>query len=273
MNGYIAAVAQVRAAENREENLRKAGELIREAARLGAKLVVLPEDAAYVGPDAPDLIAEPLDGPYCARMSALASELGIWLYAGSFPEENGTARPYNTAPLFGPDGRTAALYRKLHMFDGVAVNGRVSNESAKRTPGSEIVVADTALGSFGLSVCYDIRFPEMFRAMALRGAQAFLCGARFAMQTGKDHWEPLLRARAIENGCYVIAAGQIGTNHGFTAYGKSMIIDPWGDVIACCGEGEGIALAGIDPARAEEVRDRLPSLKNRRSDVYGGPGR
>ena len=272
MNGYIAAVAQFRATEDREENIGKAGELIREAARLGAKLVVLPEDAAYVGTDTPDLVAEPPDGPYCARMSGLASELGIWLCAGSFPEENGTRRPYNSMPLFGPDGRLLALYRKLHMFDGVVVNGRASNESARRTPGSEIVVADTALGRFGLSVCYDIRFPELFRAMALRGAQAFLCGARFAMQTGKDHWEPLLRARAIENGCYVIAAGQIGTNHGFTAYGKSMIVDPWGDVIACCGEGEGIAPAVIDSARAGEVRDRLPSLRNRRSDVYGGPG-
>ena len=273
MAGYIAAVAQFGATENREENLRKAEELIREAAGLGAALVALPESAAYVGPDASDAAAEPLDGPYCAKMSGLASELGIWLYAGSFAERNGTKKPYNTAPLFGPDGRLRAAYRKLHMFDVDVADGPAYKESAKKTPGSEIVVADTPLGKLGLSVCYDLRFPEMFRAMALRGTLAFLCGACFMAQTGKDHWEPLLRARAIENGCYMIASGQIGKNYAYRSYGKSMIVDPWGDVIACCGEHEGVASARIDPAYAEKVRRQVPSLKNRRSDVYGDPGR
>ena len=272
MSGYIAAVAQFGATEDREENLRKAEERIREAAAAGAELVVLPENSAYVGPDVSDAGAEPADGPYCAKRSALASELGIWLYAGSFPERNGTPRPYNTAPLFGPDGRLRALYRKLHMFDVVIANGPAVKESAKKTPGTEIVVAETPLGKLGLSVCYDLRFPEMFRVMALKGAETFLCGACFMLQTGKDHWETLLRARAIENGCYMIAAGQIGKNYAYRSYGKSMIVDPWGDVIACCGEREGVAIARIDPAYARKVREQLPSLRNRRSDVYGDPG-
>lgn len=267
---YLAAAVQINAGEDKAVNLEKAERLIRQAAASGARLVVLPENAFYVGTGKPEQISESMDGPYATQMSRLAKELGIWLHAGSFAESNGTPRPYNTTLLFGPDGKCKGVYRKIHMFDVTLANGPSSRESDRKTPGKEVVGVTTELGKVGLTTCYDMRFPELYRRLAIEGSEVFICCACFTMNTGKDHWMPLLRARAIENGCYMIASGQIGKNYAFQCYGKSMIVDPWGDVIACCGDYEGFALGMIDLDYVQHVRQQIPSLSNRRTDVFDG---
>lgn len=269
MTKFLTAVVQYNAGEDKQVNADKAEKFIEQAAHDGAKLIVLPENSFYVGTAQPARVSETVDGPYATRMSAAAKRLGVWLHAGSIGESNGTDRPYNTALLFAPDGSLAATYRKLHMFDVTIEDGPSSKESDKKTPGDCTVNIDTELGNIGLTTCYDMRFPELYRRLALDGAEIITCCACFTMNTGKDHWTPLLRARAIENGCYVVASGQIGKNYAFQAYGKSMIINPWGDVICCCGDYEGYAIGEIDLDYVKRVRTQIPSLKNRRSDMFG----
>jgi predicted amidohydrolase len=260
---YLAAAVQMSSGPDRAANLDRAAALVRRAATRGARLVVLPEVFAWRGPrDEEAAAAEPVPGPTTAAMSALAATLGIHLCAGSLLEVGpGDGRAYNTTCVFAPDGRLAATYRKLHLFD-VDLPGRVSvRESDTRAPGADVVVVPTALGTLGLSICYDLRFPELYRRLAGAGAEVLVVPSAFTFPTGAAHWEVLVRARAIESQCWVIAADQTGTSpSGHADFGDSMIVDPWGRVRARAGEGEDVVLAEVDLGYLARVRRELPSL-------------
>jgi deaminated glutathione amidase len=262
----LVAVCQLNARDDRAANLAAARGLLGRAAQAGAELAVLPEYVDYLGPGAGLPKPEPVDGEFAAFFAAAARELGIWVHAGSFHEAGPDAdRTYNTSLIFNPGGELAAIYRKIHLYD-VEIPGRVSyHESRSVAPGTEPVVTEIAGVPTGLSICYDLRFPELYRQLAIKGAKLVVVPAAFMMHTGRDHWEVLLRARAIENQCYVVAAGQIGDHDpGRTCFGRSMIIDPWGTVIAQAPDTTGIVTAEIDLERLEEIRTTLPSLANRR---------
>ncbi len=216
--------------------------------------------------------AEPLEGPTLAWARITARELGIDLVAGSFVERTDDGRHHNTCLHVGPDGELRAVYRKLHLFD-VEVAGTVYRESELEDPGEEIVVSRTAGGvELGLSVCYDLRFPELYRILALRGARVLLVPSAFTLATTRDHWEVLLRARAIEDQAYVVAANQIGASGaGAHSGGRSLIADPWGVVLAQAPDTETVIVAELDLRRLDDVRARLPSLANRRADAYRWP--
>ena len=256
---------------DRGRNIAAAERLVARAAAVGARLVVLPEKWPFV--HGPRLLegAEPLDGPSLAAARAWAREHGIAVVAGSVIEGNaGDRRARNTSVLVGPDGAVAAVYRKVHMFD-VDVGGVSYRESAATAAGDEVVVAEALGRRIGMSVCYDLRFPELYRRLADGGAEIIVVPAAFTAVTGRDHWEPLLRARAIENQAFVIAAGQHGRHDdGTESHGRSMVVDPWGIVLAQAPDGEGLAVADLDFARMDEIRERLPALRHRRPDVYGG---
>ncbi|GAA2659394.1 carbon-nitrogen hydrolase family protein [Paractinoplanes durhamensis] len=261
------AVCQVNSRENRDQNLAVARDMLERAAAAGAELAVLPEYVDYLGPAAGAPKPEGIDGEFAAFFGTAARELGLWVHAGSFhesgPDEH---RTYNTSLIFSPQGELTATYRKIHLYD-VEIAGRVSyQESRSVAPGEETVVADVAGVRTGLSICYDLRFPELYRRLAVQGeARILAVPAAFMLHTGRDHWEVLLRARAIENQCYVVAAGQIGDHDpGRTCFGRSMIIDPWGTVLAQAPDTVGIATADLDLARLELIRSELPSLANRR---------
>jgi len=260
---YVAAAVQMSSGPDRTRNLARASALVREAAARGARLVVLPEVFAWRGPgDAEGPVAEPVPGPTTAVLAALAHELGLYLCGGSILERvPGEARPYNTSCLFDPAGTLVARYRKVHLFD-VDLPGRVTvRESATRAPGNEAVTAPTPLGTLGLSVCYDLRFPELYRTLVRTGAEILLVPSAFTFPTGAAHWEVLCRARAVENQCYLIAADQTGMSpHGFPDYGDSLIADPWGRVLARAGDGEGVVTAEVDTAYIARVRRELPCL-------------
>jgi predicted amidohydrolase len=264
---YVAAAVQMSSGADKAANLARALALIREAAARGARLVVLPEVFAWRGPRAEEAAAaEPVPGPTTAALGALAGELGIVLCAGSLLETvAGEPRPYNTSCVFDPRGALVARYRKLHLFD-VELPGRVSvRESATRAPGTEVVTVPTALGTLGLSICYDLRFPELYRALVRAGAEILLVPSAFTFPTGAAHWEVLCRARAVENQCYVIAPDQTGTSpHGFADYGDSLIADPWGRVLARAGDGDGVVTAEIDRASLARIRRELPCLTHAR---------
>ena len=268
----LAAAIQLSSQPERDHNLEVADRLVREAAAAGAELIVLPEKWPVLGtPEQTAAAAEPLDGPTSAWASGLARELGIDLIAGSFSERvEGDDRGRNTSLHLGPDGRVRAVYRKLHMFD-VEVGGTVYRESEHEAPGAEVVVSETAAGvGLGLSVCYDLRFPELFRLLAVRGARILVISAAFTVATTREHWEVLLRARAIEEQCFVIAANQVGEHApGLRSGGRSMIVDPWGIVLAQAPDVETFVLAHLDLRRQDEIRRKLPSLANRRPAVYG----
>ena len=250
-------------------NVATAGRLVAEAAATGARLVVLPEKWPFIhGPRSREG-AESLDGPSLTAAREWARELGVAVLAGSIIEGRDDGLAHNTSVLIGPDGAPAATYRKLHMFD-VDVGGVAYRESAATAPGDAIVVGEVLGHRIGMSVCYDVRFPELYRRLALAGADVIVVPAAFTSTTGRDHWEPLLRARAIENQAFVIAAGQYGTHaDGTVSHGRSMIIDPWGLVLAQAADGEGVAVADLDFVRLAEIRERLPALRHRRDDVYG----
>lgn len=254
---------------DRDRNIAAAGALVARAAGAGARLVVLPEKWPYIhGPRTRDG-AEGLDGPSVAAARSWAREHGIAILAGSVIEARDDGRAHNTSVLVGPDGAVAAVYRKLHMFD-VDVGGVAYRESAATAPGDAIVVGEALGRRIGMSVCYDLRFPELYRRLVAEGAEVIVVPAAFTAATGKDHWEPLLRARAIENQAFVVAAGQSGTHDdGTVSHGRSMVVDPWGVVLAQAPDGEGVAIADLDFARMAEIRERLPALRHRRDDVYG----
>jgi predicted amidohydrolase len=266
MRSYLAAAVQMTASSSKEENLAKAETFVRLAAERGASLIVLPEVFAWRGPRAEEPAqVETIPGPMTERLAALARRHGIYLLAGSFLEKSDEARSYNTSLLLNPDGVILAHYRKIHLFD-VDIAGQVRvKESDTKKPGQEVVACQTPLGVFGLSVCYDLRFPELYRDLASKGAEVMFVPSAFTFPTGAAHWEPLLRARAIENQAYVIAPNQIGKNaHGFADYGNSMIIDPWGKVIARAADKECFITAEIDRDYLEKVRRELPCLAHRR---------
>jgi predicted amidohydrolase len=265
-----AAAVQMNSGENPEGNLRSADELVREAAARGASLVVLPEKwnrygRAEVVADA----AEDLDGPAGSWASAISRELGIDLIAGSIVERLG-GQAANTSVHYGPDGVARARYRKLHMFD-VEVDGVVYAESSFEQAGDQVVVSELADGAvLGMSICYDVRFPELYRALSQRGALVLAVPSAFTLATTRDHWEVLLRARAVENQSFVVAANQVGSHPpGDRCGGRSMIVDPWGVVLATAPDRECVVLADLDLASLAEVRRRLPALSHRRPvEIY-----
>jgi len=264
---YLAAAVQMNAGPDKAANLERAERLVRVGAARGANLVALPEVFNWRGKrNEQAAAAETLDGQSLTLMSRLARELQIHIVAGSVTEQiDGDSRCYNTSALLGPDGGRVAVYRKIHLFD-VDLPGRVTvRESDAKLAGAEVVTGATPLGAIGLSICYDLRFPELYRRLTFAGAQIIAIPSAFTFPTGEAHWEPLLRARAIENQAYVIAPAQFGPNiYGYSDYGNSMIVDPWGRVIARAADQEGVVVAPIDLEYQERVRRELPALKHAR---------
>jgi deaminated glutathione amidase len=268
-----AAAIQLNSNQEKERNLSIAEPLVREAAADGANLVVLPEKFNVLGsPDDLRAGAEPVPGPTTEWAGEVCRELGVWLVAGSIVERmEGDDKLRNTSALIGPDGGIHAVYRKIHLFD-VEVGGMVYRESDAEAPGDEVVVADVDGVELGMAVCYDLRFPELFRIMAVRGARVVSLPAAFTVPTGRAHWEILVRARAIENQIFVIAAGQIGSHPpDHESYGHSMIIDPWGEVLAEAPDEVGFITADLDFDAQRTVREKLPSLAHRQPHVYRWP--
>ena len=268
-----AAAVQLNSTDDFDRNLEVAGRLVRAAASDGANLVVLPEKWTVLGaPEAIRASAEPLDGPALSAVAAMARELEIFLVAGSVPEVvPGQEKLANTSVMFGPDGERLAVYRKIHMFD-VEVADVSYRESEIEEAGDQIALGDANGTGVGLSICYDLRFPELYRILALRGARVITVPSAFTERTGRDHWEVLIRARAIEDQVFIVAAGQIGAAppH-YRSYGRSMIVDPWGLVLAQAPDTEGFVSADLDFAAQDEVRERLPSLRHRRPEAYRWP--
>ena len=269
-----AAAVQLNSTADKQRNLATADRLTRTAAADGAELIVLPEKFNVLGAER-DLLegAEPLDGPTIGWARDAARELGVDLVAGSIAERReGHEKLANTSVHVGPDGEVRAVYRKIHMFD-VVVGGIEYRESSTEDPGDEIVVSETAAGvPLGLTVCYDLRFPELYRILAVRGAQVIALPAAFTKVTGRAHWEVLVRARAIENQAFVVAADQFGPHgDGKKSFGGSMIVDPWGEVLARAPDEECFVAADLDLARQEQVRSELPSLANRMPEAYRWP--
>jgi predicted amidohydrolase len=265
-----AAAIQMSSTPDKEENKVTAEVLIRGAVSAGADLVGLPELWSCHGLDEVYREnAEPVPGPTTEFMGDLARELGVYLLGGSILEgEPGARRLSNTSTLFDPSGEMTAVYRKIHLFD-VRVSDREYLESANIAPGNEIVTAKAGAATLGLSVCYDVRFPELYRLLALRGAEILAVPAAFTLQTGKDHWELLLRARAVENQAFVVAPAQWGQKaDGRWTYGRSMIVDPWGTVLATCPDHDGYALATLDLDFLDRFRAEFPALANRRPEAY-----
>lgn len=264
---FLAAVVQLTTTKDPERSLGEAETLVEKAAKLGATLVALPENVSFMGTEEEKLrLAEPLEGPTFRRIGALAAQHKIWLLGGTMPEKSARSdRAYNTSTLWTPEGKLAASYRKIHLFDIALGEGATHQESASVAPGERPVVAETPLGNIGMSVCYDLRFPLLYRAMVHRGAQIFTIPAAFTVPTGRDHWEVLIRARAIENQCFVLAPGQFGANTDTRrTFGRSMIVDPWGTVLAVAPDQPGVAVAEIDLERQKTLRANLPCLAHER---------
>src|ERR671910_539315 len=265
-----AAAIQLSSTPNKGENLDTAERLIRSAASTGAGLIALPELWNCHGlEEVYKENAEPVPGPTTEFLGGLAQELGVYLLGGSILEgDPQSTKLHNTSTFFGPDGRMSAVYRKIHLFD-VKAPDREYLESRTMAAGTEIVTAKAGAATIGLSVCYDVRFPELYRLLALRGAEVLAVPAAFTLQTGKDHWELLLRARAVENQAFVIAPAQWGQKaDGRWTYGRSMIVDPWGTVLATCPDRDGHALATLDLDYLERFRAEFPALTNRRPETY-----
>jgi predicted amidohydrolase len=270
------ACVQLTSREDKAANLERAEALVARAAATGADVVVLPEKWNGIG-DADRLwaLAEPLEGGESVEaVSDWARRHDVAIVAGSITERReGQEKCFNTCVVVDADGRIAAVYRKIHLFD-VDVGGLRYRESEAEAPGDEPVVTEVEGWPVGLSICYDVRFPELYRILALEGAELVTVPAHFTLHTGRDHWHVLLRARAIENQCFVAAAAQVGeTMPGKLSYGRSLIADPWGIVLAEAPDEEGVVSAELDRARLREIRAKLPSLANRRPDAYRRPAR
>jgi predicted amidohydrolase len=268
-----AAAVQLNSTDEYDRNLEVAERLVRGAAADGSELVVLPEKWTVLGsPEAIRSCAEPLDGPALTAAAAWARELGIHLVAGSVPEVVPEwDKLANTSVMFGPDGEQRAIYRKIHMFD-VDVGDVAYRESAVEQAGEEIALGEADGRMIGLTICYDLRFPELYRILTLRGARVITVPSAFTERTGRDHWEVLIRARAIEDQIFMVAAGQIGfAPPHYRSYGRSMIVDPWGVVLTQAADTECFISADLDFTIQDEVRDSLPSLRHRRPRAYRWP--
>jgi len=268
---YRAAAIQILASSDKGANLQEAEGWVCRAASEGAELVALPEVFSYRGPGE-RAAAETIPGPTSRWMRALASELGIHFLAGSILEAvPNETKVYNTSLLFSPEGKLLARYRKIHLFD-VQVGDQVCvSESATRMAGQEVVVAQTDLCPMGLTICYDLRFPELFRHLVERGAELIFVPSAFTAVTGKAHWESLLRARAIENQVYIVAPDQCGeAPNSIATHGHTMIVDPWGKVMAEASDGPGLVSADIDLEYLAKVRRELPALSHRRPFLTNG---
>ena len=265
------AAVQMNSQDQKEKNVQTAERLIGVAADRGAKLVVLPEMWNFLGPgEQRPQEAEEIPGPTTERMIALAVQHKIHVIAGSILEKGPAAeKVYNTSVFIGPEGQIIARYRKIHLFDIVIEGLPPYEESASIAPGKDIVTAETPFGTVGMTICYDLRFPELYCQLSNRGSQIITIPAAFALHTGLAHWEVLIRARAIENLSYVIAPAQIGSHPvNRECYGNSMIVDPWGTVVARAPSTESVAIADIDLEYLNKVRKNLPSLAHRRNDIY-----
>lgn len=266
-----AAAIQMSSTLQKAENFETAERLITEAVSSGAEFVALPELWSCLGlKDVYRENAEPIPGPTTDFLGGMASELGVWVLGGSILEKDSgrSERPYNTSTLFDPSGDMVASYRKIHLFD-VKAPDREYVESSIIAPGCEPVVTRAGVTTLGLSVCYDLRFPELYRLLAGRGAEVLTVPSSFTLQTGKDHWELLLRARAVENQAYVVAPAQWGQKaDGRWTYGRSMIVDPWGIILSTCPDRDGYALATLDLDYLDRLRAEFPALANRRPESY-----
>jgi len=264
------ALAQLSSGDSVELNLAQVGDAVRDAAARDAELVAFPEYALYRGPVAGHRAAATvIPGPATARLAEMARAARIGLLLGSLPERSADPdRPFNTSVLIGPDGAVLATYRKVHLFDVEIEDGPIDRESDRASPGDRAVIGQFGDVTVGLTICYDVRFPELYRALVLGGAQVIAVPATFTERTGRDHWEVLLRARAIENQVFVIAPAAWGTAGGITAYGRSLVIDPWGTVLAQAPDGPGLIVADLDLDRVGRVRRQVPALANRRPAAY-----
>jgi predicted amidohydrolase len=263
------AAVQLSSQDNLDSNLAEVRVQVASARARGASLVVLPENFAVMGggEDKKRALAETIgDGPISRTLSALAKEHQLTIIGGGMPERSDDAdRPFNTLVAYGPSGDELARYRTVHLFDVDLADGTKLRESDATTAGDEPCVVDVAGVPVGLSICYDLRFPELYRRLVDKGARVIVVPAAFTLTTGKDHWHVLLRARAIENQVFVVAAAQWGKHpQGRATYGKSLVCDPWGDVLSQAPEGIGLAMATLDFARQDAVRAQLPCLGHRR---------
>jgi predicted amidohydrolase len=261
--GFVAACVQLCTGSKVSENLESLEAGILQAARLGASLVATPENSTFLGPSEEKVaLAESLDGPTHQRLGKLARSLGIHLLIGSVAEISPVpGRCYNTSLLFGPNGEMIGFYRKIHLFDVDIPGGTRFLESSTITPGKEVVVVPTALGKIGLSICYDLRFPWLYQRLVEKGAEILTIPSAFTRETGKDHWHPLLRARATECQSFVLAPAQEGKHddRGIrNSFGHSLIVDPWGVVLAECADGVGVAIAVVEPERLLKIRAAMP---------------
>jgi predicted amidohydrolase len=265
-----AAVIQLNSQDDVAANLERATHWIGRAAKGGAELVVLPENFAFTGEEAKkreiaEAVTDAHPGPILAALAAAAKKSNVFVVGGGMPEKSGDfERPFNASVLVDANGRVVDVYRKVHLFDVSLADGTAIRESAATKAGKDVVVSDVRGAKIGMSICYDLRFPELYRKLVDAGARVVTIPAAFTLTTGKDHWHVLMRARAIENQIFVLAAAQHGKHpRGRQTYGKALICDPWGDVLAQCGEGEGYAVADLDFAYQDRVRASLPCLDHR----------
>lgn len=266
------AVLQVNSQDHPAENLAQVERLLDQAAEMGAQCVALPEYWSYLGRYSGfDQAAQTIPGPYIERLQEKARQHRMIVHGGSIVERHPEipGKFYNTSVLIDRAGELVAHYRKIHLFDVQLTNGEKHYESERIVPGNELVTAEIDGITFGLTICYDLRFPELYRLLALRGAQILLVPAGFTLHTGRDHWEILLRARAIENLCYVVAPAQVGTYPpNKQCFGRSLIVDPWGIVLAQAPDVPGVTMAEIDLEAIARARAQLPCLENRRPEAY-----
>ena len=270
---FRAACVQLRSSDDVAENIRETVRLVRDAAAQGASFIATPENTTLMAPDGAAKLAQSHDeahDPALPVFSALAKELKIWLLIGSLAIKINDSKTANRSFLFAPDGSIAARYSKIHLFDVTLASGEAYRESSTVEGGGEAMLAETALGTIGLTVCYDVRFPLLYRQLAQKGAFLFTVPSAFTVPTGQAHWHVLLRARAIENGAFVLAPAQGGLHaNGRKTYGHSLIVSPWGDILAEAGTDPGVIVAEIDPSLSVQARARVPNLLHDRA--YLGP--
>jgi deaminated glutathione amidase len=267
MKSYLAAAVQMNSLPDLEKNLAQAEDLIDLAVRRGAELVTLPENFSFLGDETAKLEqAEAIAANSEKFLKTMAQRHQITILGGGYPVPAGDNKVYNRAMLVGADGQALATYNKVHLFDVNVPDGNTYQESENVLAGQQLPVIYNSkeLGQLGLSICYDVRFPELYRHLSKLGAEVLMIPAAFTAYTGKDHWQVLLQARAIENTCYVIAPAQTGKHNAIRqSHGHAMIIDPWGTVLSDAGDGKGVAIAAIEPSRIEQVRRQMPSLNHR----------